>query len=417
MGLLGCQNVSTFTDETSTNDPEVVRADIEDKLSFYIDKLIEIGGVESEVLEVEANTRSTSETTDLSTGYTEYNREDLPEQIAPVFPGNGIDPEFIIITIDTLNEFAQVLDECETIIENEYLSINVDHLEYTMKIRTTGYQLYIESYRIFEEEYDSIGVDIMFFDLIDENIIFKIVRDYQNSEEHNLYYDEFSETGNIINIALDVEHSMFAEYQIYDRERNIIFSLSNTFMGGQHLNYGAGDGSYSFGIGFDEYGVISRYSMRYGSFPQIFWYVKDNDQIYLTWNLYLTQGWNRCRVYSSGYDYVFIDDTLLLQDFNISISVEDKYANARLTVSETEFTKTLMDLTDYGLLFDEITFDELNADIDYIEQNFISIIEIYGLSLDMEANYGFLYDIFPYTANESIVQRIRNWLKNILLNS
>jgi len=403
MLLLGCINNHIST--TSLN-PEEVKANIEDMIYFYIDKLIELGGIEDELLESEIYYESSNEKILLSSGYTEYDKDNLPEQVVTEYLENGIDPELMIITTDTLNEFMTVLLACETFLEDEYFTLSVDELEYTMKFSVNGNELYIESYRHMMEDPDFLAIDLMYFDLVVDKVVFKYVRDYRSSEDSYMYYDEFSETGDIISIALNVDQSMFILYQIYDRERNMTFELSNTFIHGVSMGYNASDGSIFYGIEIDDAGNINRYSMRYGGFPQNFWYVKENEQISLMWNLYLAEGWNKCWIDSSGYDYIFLNDTRLLEDFNISISIADRYANARIIVPDSAFTENVMNMTDYGLMFDAVTFAELNADIEYIEQNYQSIIEMYGLSIDMEDNYEILYDVLPFTANESIVEDI-----------
>jgi hypothetical protein len=101
-----------------------------------------------------------------------------------------------------------------------------------------------------------------------------------------------------------------------------------------------------------------------------------------------------------------MDEQEVLEDFTISINIQDIYANARLTTNEEAFTETLMNLYDYGLVFNEITFAQLNADIDYINENFMLIMAENGLSLNMTDNYDNLLVMFPFLADETIIQEI-----------
>jgi hypothetical protein len=171
------------------------------------------------------------------------------------------------------------------------------------------------------------------------------------------------------------------------------------------MNYNAIDGSMFYGIKIGEDGAIARYSIRYGS-PTQFWYTNDAGEIYLTWNLYSASGWNKCRIYSSADDHIFMDDTEVLQDFTISISIQDVYANARLKTAEAEFTEAMLNLSDYGLYFDAVTYTQLQLDIDYLDKNFLSIINEYGLSLNMTDNYNNLISLFPFMVDSTIIEEI-----------
>lgn len=402
------QTTQTTTEhETTTVDHEVLKASVEDKINFYKAKLIELSGLDEEMMSGELSFNNPSSIMLLSTWYDEYDREDLPEQVPVVYEGNGIDPEFMINTTLTINNFLEVLDVCTDFVKDNFMEVEYGSYNYLIKASVEGDQLYIESYHYYaDSSSDGLWTNIMYFDLIEGKVIFKYVRDYL-STQHYMYYDEFSETGDAISIALDVKNNLFTFYQIYNRETNMSFDLSNTSTGGIHMNYIAIDGSSSFGVKIDEGGDIIRYSMRYGS-PTQFWYTFDNGEIYLTWNLYLAQGWNRCWIYSAADDHIFMDDTEVLEDFSIGISIQDAYANARLTTTTEEFTESMMNLTEYGLYFDAVTYSQLQADIDYMDQNFLLIMGEYGLSLNMEDNYDYLLNLFPFVADDTIIQEIAN---------
>jgi hypothetical protein len=390
---------------STTIDQETSRDNVKEKITFYKIKLLELSGLEEEMIESELGFNQPSIMRQLSLSEGEYYREDLPEQSPREYPGNGIDPEFLFITTDTLNQFLWVLTLCDNFQEDVFMEVQYESQTYIIKTSVKGDQLYIESYSYYtnQPEY-SISTNIMFFDLIEGKVIFKYVRDY-NSSDHYLYYDEFSETGNIISIGLNKEENIFSSIQIYNRETNMTFSLSNTVMGGIYMGYNNVDGSKFIGINIDESGNIIRHSIRYGSLTD-FWYINDDGIIHLTWNLYLVSGWNKCFINDSGDDRIYMDEQEVLEDFTISINIQDIYANARLTTNEEAFTETLMNLYDYGLVFNEITFAQLNADIDYIDENFLLIMAENGLSLNMTDNYDNLLVMFPFLADETIIQEI-----------
>ena len=393
------------TQPSTTINQETIRDNVKEKIIFYKTKLLELSGLEEEMIEDELSFNQPSIIRALSLSENEYYREDLPEQTPREFPGNGIDPEFMFITTDTLNQFLAILTLCNDFQEDIFMEVQYESQTYIIKTSVNGDQLYIESYSYYTNQPDySLSTNIMFFDLIEGKVIFKYVRDY-NSSDHYLYYDEFSETGNIISIGLNKGENTFSSIQIYNRETNMTFTLSNTTMGGIHMGYNNVDGSKFIGINIDENGNIIHHSIRYGSLTD-FWYMNDDGTIYLTWNLYLVEGWNKCFINDSGDDRIYMDEQEVLQDFTISINIQDVYANARLTTNEETFTESLMNLSDYGLVFDEITFLQLNADIDYIDQNFLLILAENGLSLNMKDNYDNLLVMFPFLSNETIIQEI-----------
>jgi hypothetical protein len=393
------------TESTTTIDQATLRENVREKITFYKTKLLELSGLEEEMIESELSANQSSLVEKLSLSEGEYYREDLPEQTPPEYPGNGIDPEFLMITTDTLNQFLAVLTLCSNFQEDTFMEVQYDSFTFIIKTSVDGDQLFIESYRYYTNQVnDSIWTDIMFFDLISGKVIFKYVRDY-NSSDHYLYYDEFSETGDIINIALNKDENIFTSIQVYDRGNHITFSLSNTVMGGIYMGYNYADGSKSMGIKIDGSGNIIRQSIRYGTLTD-FWYTNDEGVIYLTWNLYLVDGWNKCFINDAGDDRIYTDEQEVLQDFSISINIQDVYANARLTTNEEAFTETLMNLSDYGLSYSHITYTQLNSDIDFLNQNFLSIMSEYNVSLNMTDNYDTLLELFPFTADESIIQEI-----------
>lgn len=403
--------VSCSTDNNASTDqantPGTAKVDVEDKIVFYKGKLIELSGIEGEMLESEMNYYHSNDVINLSNFYDEYDREELPKREKPDYTNSGVNPENLIITADTLNSFTSILDSCEDFKDNEFFNTTYDLSEYKIKMFTNGDELYIESYRYNLEDTSSIRVDIMHFNLIEDKVHFEYLRENRSSDSHRLYYDSFSETGDVINIALDVKTSKLTNYQLYDRSINKSVYL-NYFAGALSMNFKnhSDDGEASYSIVIDDQDNISRYNLQYRESIQDFWYTKDGENIHLFWNLFLVDGWNKCRVYNNNDDKIYKDDAELLEDFEINIDTKSGFANARITVIESAFTESFMNLSDFGLFFDFVTYSQLQMDIDYIDTNFISIIEGYGLTTDMGNNYNVLYDTIPFVPDDSIIQII-----------
>ncbi len=399
--IMACNNNAHST----TEDQEAVKARVQQKIVFYKTKLIELSGLDEAVMENEMSFTHLSEA--MGTLYDDYDREDLPQQEPFVFVGNGIDPEMMINTSAILEEYQAVLDLCDDYEEDSFVVVDYEPFRYTLKSSVEGDLLFIESYRtLLDQPQQSVSVDIMEFDLIEGKVMFRYLRDYEESG-HEIAYEEFSETGNIIHAQINVKDHMFLAFQMYDRERHMMIELGHPDPERTYMNYGTGDGSIYYSIQLGEEGGITRYSIRYGFHPVSFTYTHDAAEIHLFWNLHLAQGWNRCRLFRNQDDQIFQNEIEKLQDFSVWISIEDRYASARLSIPEALFTSSLMDLSDYGLFFDAVTFDELQSNLDYIDQNYLAILAQYELSLNMSANYDYVVSMLPFSADEAILEELR----------
>jgi hypothetical protein len=399
--LVACNSKAHST----TEDQEAVKARVQQKIVFYKTKMIELSGLDEAVMENEMSFTHLSEA--MGTLYDDYNREDLPQREPIVYEGNGIDPEMMINTSATLDEYQAVLDLCEDFVEDSFVVVDYDLFRYTLKSSVEGDRLFIESYRtLLDQPAQSMLVDIMEFDLIEGKVMFRYLRDY-DEVKREIAYDEFSEAGNIIHAQINVKDHVFLAFQIYDRERHMMIELGHPDSARTYMVFDADDGSARYSIRLGEEGNITRYNIFFGSQNASFTYTHDAEEIHLYWNLHLVQGWNRCRLFRNRDDQIFQDDTEKLLGFSISISIEDQYASARLSVPEALFTSSLMDLSDYGLFFDAVTFDELQSNLDYIDQNFLAVLARYELSLSMSANYDYVVSLLPFLADEAILEELR----------
>lgn len=404
LGLLSaCQN---GTLSSMTEDQETIKTRVQEKIVFYQTKLIELNGLDDAQMEEELSYVHVPSVT-ASSGNDLIDREDLPQQEPFVYEGNGIDPEMIINMNAILDEFLAVLDICENYVADSFVVVDNDLFQYTIKTTLNGDYLFIESYRTdLEQIGEFVWINIMEFDLIEGKVLFRHLMDI-NDGRHDVYYDEFSEAGNIIHASIDVKNQTFRELQFYDREQNLMLQIGRSNTGGLYMNYGPTDGSIYYSSHRTEVGDITRYSIRYSN-PTSFWYIHDGSEIHLYWNLFLVQGWNKCRLNSISDDQIYQDDIERLLDFSIMISIEDKFANARRTIAESQFTSSMMDLSDYGMFFDAVTFETLQSDIDFIDQNYLAILNQYHLSGNLSANYDYVVGMIPFRVDEDLLEGLLN---------
>lgn len=401
--LTGCQN-GIFSPKTE--DQEAIKARVQEKIVFYQTKLIELSGLDEAQMEEELSYIHVSSAT-ASSGNDLIDREDLPQKEHSVFEGNGIDPEMIINMNAILDEFLAVLDICENYVADSFVVVENELFQYTIKTTLNGDYLFIESYRTdLELKGENVSTNIMEFDLIEGKIMFRHLMDIKDSR-HDVYYDEFSEAGNILHASIDVKNQTFGEFQLYDRDQNLMLQIGRSNTEGFYMNYGPTEGSINYSIHLSDEGEITRYSIRYGQ-PTSFWYIQDDSEIHLYWNLFLVQGWNKCRLNSISDDQIFQDDIEKLLDFSIMISIEDKFANARRSIAESQFKSSMMDLSDFGMFFDAVTYETLQSDIDFIDQNHQAILTQYHLSMDLTANYDYVVGMLPFRVDEDFIEGLLN---------
>ena len=77
-------------------------------------------------------------------------------------------------------------------------------------------------------------------------------------------------------------------------------------------------------------------------------------------------------------------------------------------MNKESVTQDIVDLSRYGLSFDFITLDEVNEDLEFLQNNHVSILEEYGFDEDMSKNKQKLLDLIPYFADETIVAELFN---------
>lgn len=91
-----------------------------------------------------------------------------------------------------------------------------------------------------------------------------------------------------------------------------------------------------------------------------------------------------------------------LSGFDINIDLIDKSVNARLSTTATLFTAAMMDLSAYDMLFDLVTWDELQDAIVFVHQQHLAVLALYGLSLDYDA----MMNLITLHSDETMMERV-----------
>jgi len=436
--LIGCGEITTTENQTtnaptSTTDNLTTQStnvfgvenetidsieDISSKIDFYQQKLFAFVG--------EVQVEATSTSNSLSVIQLEegepvfYDREELPRGEVPIFTQERFDTEFILPMMEVLSGVNEALENCAEFQENDFCTILGEDANYKIKVLNEGDKLYIEAYIYqYTEEYDlvfsSVSASIMYFDMVNDELVFEHVRDYQThfrgELRHTVYYDRFSQNGGVINVEFDGFNHENIYYQKYDASTNDVFLVTNSEEG-YGINYKDAGTDTFYGITLNPNQEIDSLRIFYGTFDPVLGYSSYGTFGYLNWNIFEIDGWNRVSVSEYEADHLYYNDTLLLDGFDLNIEIQegDTDARLRLAIDPSELSAGIVSLSDYGLSFQMISYEQLLSDIAYFTDNYETVLIEQGFPESLEERYSYLYQMVPVFADEEIVLELFTWI-------
>lgn len=412
--LSGCTDSNGDTTDVFgiVNKTKQTKEELQAKIEFYKERLLSM--VDQPM---EQNASSISQlSTNINPDTTLYSRDEMPPEYDYPYDPDAVDPEFIFMTTFTLGEFADAIAMANDVEENEFFTFDTEDYSLYLKVVNEDNQLYIESYSSqLNPEYwyrvYSVSVQIMYLNLVDDKVNFQYIRDHHSFmgdyEQHKRYYDLFIESGDMINVSVDMLDESYMDYQNYQKAEQSVFLFTNSEEG-RGYNYTDNATNRFYSISFNGAGEVDSSFICYGIHNPTLSYSYRHDQmgqnVFLRWNLFDVSGWDHALVDRGGDDYIYLGSTQLLSDFRTEIQVED-YASASTytTIPESELTESLLNLSDYGLSFDFITLEQLLIDSTYLVDHYPEVLLDYGFSTDMTANREILMNMFPFLGDEQII--------------
>jgi hypothetical protein len=291
----------------------------------------------------------------------------------------------------TLEELKNKVNACEDYVEGDYCITSNE--EGTNEFHTKAYiedeRLYIESYSTTNAyNYESVNAEIMYYNIVDDKIMFEYVRDYRDNMSRNLYFDRFIEGETMINIAIEEGNYENIYYQETTNEN--VFLYVNRY-GESAINYLSIEDGKTISLDNGTEGGSRHLYIGYlvGS-NDLVYYREFENEVSLTWNLLEVSGWDylwtndvtNSRLYEDYTKYTTNESIV----FDESISL-DTYMNSELRSYVTlryegsEMSEGIFDLTDYGLLFDKISYEEVTNDIENIDEYLSGVVGEYSLQL------------------------------------
>ncbi len=346
-----------------------------------------------------------------------YNREDLPVPEEPLFDEDQLNLEFIYITYQLLITANDVLESCTSFTENEFCDIEMEGVKFKIKTLLEDNQLYIEYYTYYYMELFGITIkqvsgQIMYFNLIDDVLYFESIQDdliyYDEEFTHILRYNQFNELGDMVNIMIDDIYREHVYYQSYFRAEDSVFLLSNSGEGFA-INYKniANDTFYSLTLNPDL--TTFNTSVIYGTHNPTFKYLSFDDATMIVWNMFDVTGWNKVYDYGYGNDMLYLDDNQVLEGFYFDFEMQEEDIDHQLSfqiIEPEDLTEGLISLSDYGMVYSQVTYAQLMADIEFIQENYPTVITNNGLSNTMEDNYDILQAMFPASLDQELMEEL-----------
>lgn len=409
--LSSCTKTKDLINNTTTQTAN----EIKEKLTFYVDRLHSIADQPEPLDKSIIKLLSTEENPESI----RYNRDELPPEYPFTYNPDVVDPQFVLTTSLLLSEFISIISQTPDFQEDHFSTVAFEDYFVKYKSVSEENQIYIEAYRYdtYLVDYDKasfVSAEVIFMDLVDNKMNFKYVRDnyeqFSGQNTHIRYYDMFVETGDMLNIMVNMKDTSFVSYQKHTREDDSLFLFTHSDEG-LGFNYKDTTNDQFYSIFFNPMHELMQSFICYGTYnPKLSYsYYPENPQMIgiIKWNLLYVDGWDQVLVNMHDNDQIFIGDDEVLSDFNTEVSV-DNYTDAEtyLMIYDDSLTETIINLSDYGLFFDEVSLSQLLIDRSFLVNNYEDILVDHGFSIDMTTNGEILLDLIPFWGDERIIKSL-----------
>jgi hypothetical protein len=404
-------------DFISSNSSNETKAQVIDKINMYFTKMNTIiGDYEMPIYANSENQSPIIKALAVDTPVI-YNREDLTEPQEPIFDEEILNAEFIFMTYQMLQSISVVFEFCHDFTENEFCDFNVEGINYKVKILLEEDQLYIETYIYYAEEFlrsqiKQVSGQIMYFNLIDDVLYFETIQDnlvdFGGTLSHMLTYNSFSETGDMINIMIDDIYREHIYYQIYDRETKSVFLVSNSGEGFA-INYTDNESDTFYSLVLDQNDSALNISIIYDTYNPTLKYISFDETKIIVWDIFDVEGWNKVYDYEYSNDMLYNDENQVLEQFYFDFEMQDDDIDHQLSIAIydiEEITEGFISLSDYGMSYNQVSYEQLLADIAFINEEYPTIITNHGLSETMEENFEVLAEMFPVSLNQELMEEL-----------
>lgn len=394
------------------------KEEIKEKLAFYIDRMLSSA-------ELNLNETTSSDNLFLATEADSdtYTRDELPPKKTNHVNLDMIDPMTVKREGERLELYLSSLDLCEEFVEDVFCKITIEDTNILYKVRNEGHQLFIEAYHSSSFINDAGNMDyvtasIIYIDMIDDQMRYERILDTKrirnDIEDRSISYHLYQESGDLINFGVNLLLNKDYFYQKYDRATETTFQFSNT-EGDLNFKYNDYPNDILYLLNFID-DKVSTNLVSFGFSNAVLRYNYSNPtgvpRYELRWNLLDISGWDKVVVFDRVPAHVYNQDLEVLEEFTTEVTISDvTSAETYIRVAKEDITENLLNLSLYGLSFNQITIEELNQGITYLEDNHENLLKEHGFSLNIDRNRSKLLDLFPYLADQDLVEELFEQLK------
>lgn len=387
----------TFEDKTVQTSQEIL-----DKLNFYIERISEIG-------------QENYEDSYDSTGSSRiFQREELPTSYP--YP-NAV--SIAIKLYDTQKYLLKYKDIIQAIDSFEESTL-ATYRGHKIKIKLEGNQMFIEEFEssMVNEGLDtSVKARLLYLNLVDDKLYYQFVRDDQSTYipdwdnpkdlGNNTYYDMFIEDGDSLSLYFDKnkKEDYYYEMTSVENELDFLFSRRQAYFYMKTTDYDLSK-TYKIDINqeFDDIEILITSIDYFSDSPGFSLAHVREEGYYLSWNLMEVDGWSSIQTQP---DKLFINNQEASSDLHITATVgEYTYLLAELTLQEDAMLENILDLSAYDLYYDQISYEELSRDIEYLNENYLELLNDQGFENDPTKDIDYLLDMLPFHADQDIIDEL-----------
>ncbi|MFH0766566.1 MAG: hypothetical protein V1920_00550, partial [Bacillota bacterium] len=349
-------------------------------------------------------------TEDYSEPETTYTREDFVNYDAPIpdYPFNGRIFDYLFPVMEARDLFVDKISECETSAENAFCETTSEYGKLNFKFYILDDLIRIEIYRINTYVFGSttsyqVSAESVEINLVNDKLFIAHLRKSIEVMNSNMietnYYDEILEDSHALNVsASDNDIS----YQIaYPNGETRMYSNSEE---GLYISHRSITDDNYYSVELDLTGSIASANIVFINEGKVVLRYTKNVQTRIDWNLLETTGWDYIQLIDYVDPILYKDQQQILANYNIYCNIESSdNCEASLTLLEP-ITENQLTLQNEGLSFTAVSYARFNEAVNFINNDYLSLLTAIGFSLNNEINKTYVESLITLQVDDDYMQ-------------
>lgn len=395
----------------SSNDGANSKAQIIAKVDFYIDKIISFTGGE-----IEGEGSVGPRLVKLSDSGNFYTRDNFSIYYNQSHNADYVDLESMMNMNMTLEMLKDFVDRCVSFDEGVFCDVDGNNGEFVkIKMQIDGDRLLIESFSYSKVgTYKRIFSEMMYFDIIDEQMYFEYLRDHYSNingvEDRNIYFDLFFEGTRSINTAVNVMYNDHVYYQenSSDGKTKIRFEYNNNESYFSFFDYENGIEYFIQNPADYDYLSVGYYDGLNRVFRISHSLINNNDVYILEYNILELDCWDNFFMVDNNVT-LYNNDEIIMSEFVMhgSLWIYNQYVEGRINIEPLNLTEGVISLNDYGGVFDFVTLVDINFDIVRLVNGYEdTLMENIGFTNNLSILLDEIKGIYNLAIDEEVFEQI-----------